>query len=63
MRKKKKKLDLISSRAEALKHSMISRLGACKGFVLVFWRRGLPHWAKASMTEKSSSTGVQVDGP
>ena len=32
-----KKPGPISSRAKALQHSMISRLGVCKRFVLVFW--------------------------
>ena len=35
------KLDPISPRAEALQHSVISRLGVCKGFMLVFWGCGL----------------------
>ena len=26
------------------KHSMFSRLGVCRGFVLVFWRRVLMLW-------------------
>lgn len=34
-------LDPVFPRAEALQHSLISKLGVCKGFVLVFWGKGL----------------------
>ena len=41
--KLKGKVDPISPRAEASKHSMVSWLGSSQGFVLVLWGRGLLH--------------------
>lgn len=36
-----KRPDPFSTRAEVLHHSVVSRLGRYKGFVLVFWQRDL----------------------
>ena len=38
---RKRKLGPTSPRAEALRHSVISRPGMCEGSVLVFWGKGL----------------------
>ena len=41
MKNPQRMLDPVSLRAEALQHSMISRLGVGKGFVLLFWAKSL----------------------